>query len=252
MISIETVERPPGFPVVLSIDPSITVLGWALFDGAHASHIYDLRAWTYGRIRPKGITIQAKWEDAAARLDEATGDLSPDTLVCEWPAHFTNMKGAVAAHLGSNFPLCGLTGYLMGRFDFSGSQVTLYEPAKWKGSVPKRVTLAKFKRLFSRDASLATYNEIERMSAALSDHEIDAIMICEFWLSRKYAPPPQPRKRTKIGNTRDAGRPDRRASYHQFPEREREREGPSLAIGERAALGKAELPVSPSLVSNSV
>jgi hypothetical protein len=189
MIAIETVERPPRFPVVLAIDPSITVLGWALFDGARATHIYDLGAWTYGRIRPKGLTIQAKWEDAAARLDEATGDLSPDTLVCEWPAHFTNMKGAVAAHLGSNFPLCGLTGYLMGAFGFSGAQVTLYEPAKWKGSVPKRVTLSKFKRLFSRDTSQAAIQEIERMCATLSDHEIDAIMIADFWLAQRERSP---------------------------------------------------------------
>ncbi|PWT80402.1 MAG: hypothetical protein C5B58_11720 [Acidobacteria bacterium] len=188
MITIETVVRPPKFPVVLAIDPSITVMGWALFDGAHATHIYDLRAWTYGRIRPKGLTIQAKWEDAATRLDEATGNLSPDHLVCEWPAHFVNLKGTLAAKLGSNFPLCGLTGYLMGRFDFSGAQVTLYEPAKWKGSAPKRVTLSKFKHLFSRDASPATNNEIERISAALSDHEIDAIMLAVFWLWQRYIP----------------------------------------------------------------
>jgi hypothetical protein len=168
------------------------VIGWAVFDGTRATHIYDLRAWEYGRIRPKGDSIQAKWEDAAVRLEEALRDLSPDTLVCEWPAHFTNMKGAVAAHLGSNFPLCGLTGYLMGRFAFSGSQVTLYEPAKWKGSVPKRVTLSKFKRLFSRDASPAAIQQIERMCEELSDHEIDAIMICQFWLSQRYTPPSQP------------------------------------------------------------
>jgi hypothetical protein len=188
MIAIEQVERPPKFPTLLSIDPSIVTLGWALFDGSHATHIYDLRAWTYGRIAPKGLTIQAKWEDAAVRLDEATGDLSPNHLVCEWPAHFVNLKGALAAKLGSNLPLCGLTGYLMGRFDFSGSRVTLYEPAKWKGSVPKRVTLSKFKRLFSQGASPATVNEIERMCAALSDHEIDAIMLAVFWLCQRYIP----------------------------------------------------------------
>jgi len=199
MISPETVERPPRFPVVLSIDPSITVMGWALFDGAHATHIYDLRAWTYGRIRPKGLTIQANWEDAAVRLDEATGDHSPDHLVGEWPAHFTNMKGEVAAHLGSNFPLCGLTGYLMGTFHFSSSQVTLYEPSKWKGSVPKRVTLGKFRRLFSRDAPPAAIDQIERMCAELSDHEIDGIMICQFWLAQRNAAPPQPRQRPRIG-----------------------------------------------------
>jgi hypothetical protein len=199
MIAIETVERPAKFPVVLSIDPSITVMGWALFDGSHAPHIYDLRAWSYGRIRPRGDSIQAKWEDAAVLLDQATGDLSPDHLVCEWPAHFTNMKGALAARLGSNFPLCGLTGYLMGAFHFSSSQVTLYEPSKWKGSVPKRVTLGKFRRLFSRDATPTAICQIQRMCRELSDHEIDAIMICQFWLAQRNAAPPQPRQRPGIG-----------------------------------------------------
>jgi hypothetical protein len=199
MIAIETSERPPRFPILLAIDPSITVMGWALFDGSHASHIYDLRAWQYGRIRPKGSTIQTKWEDAAQKLDKAvSGDLSPDILVSEWPAYFINLKGVLAAKSGSNFPLCGLTGYLMGHFGFRGAEVTLYEPSKWKGSVPKRVTLYKFRRKFSDGASPATVGEVERMCVECSDHEIDAIMIAEFWLSQRYAPSPPPRKRTKI------------------------------------------------------
>jgi hypothetical protein len=200
MNSIERFERSPRFPILLAIDPSITVMGWALFDGSHASHIYDLRAWQYGRIRPKGSTIQAKWEDAASKLDKAVvGDLSPDILVGEWPAYFINLKGVLAAKSGSNFPLCGLTGYLMGHFGFRGTQVTLYGPSKWKGSVPKHVTLAKFKRKFSDGASPATVGEVERMSVECSDHEIDAIMIAEFWLSQRYASVPVSRKRTKIG-----------------------------------------------------
>jgi hypothetical protein len=200
MMAIETVEPPPKFPVVLAIDPSITVMGWSLFNGPNASHIYDLPAWQCGRIRPKGATIQAKWEDAASKLDAAVrGDFSPDHLVCEWPAHFTNLKGAVAAHMGSNFPLCGLVGYLMAYFGFSSSQVTLYEPSRWKGSVPKHVTLAKFKRRFSQDASPVTLGEIERMCVECSDHEIDALMLAEFWLSQRYALPLPPPKRTKIG-----------------------------------------------------
>ena len=43
MTDIETTpECPHKFPVVLSIDPSITVLGWALFDGAITSGTWKL------------------------------------------------------------------------------------------------------------------------------------------------------------------------------------------------------------------
>ena len=197
MIAIETVERPAKFPVVLSIDPSIVEMGWALFDGAQAQDIYDLRAWTYGRIRPKGNSIQDKWMDAGDKLDQATGNLSPEFLVCEWPASFVSLRGVVAYRQGSNYPMCGLGGYLMGRFGFSSKNVTFYQPAKWKGSVPKSVTTYRFEREFSKKASPESVRQIERMCKTLSDHEIDAIMLAVFWLCERYIPKVK-RSRKKI------------------------------------------------------
>ena len=176
-------DRDP-FPIILGIDPSMNSLGWAAYNFNLGEDRYniDSKAWRFGRICPASVnrkgnelSKQAKWQDAYFKLQKALGDWKPTHLACEYPTFFGNARGKIAAMKGYTLDLAGMVGYLSGRLRMSAEQMTLWTPERWKGTVPKTVTQAKFVRLYGKSA-----NTIVR---TCSDDVVDAIMICEFWLS---------------------------------------------------------------------
>jgi hypothetical protein len=166
------------YPILLAIDPSINNLGYAMFDMGHgAGNQYDLTsgAWIYGLIHPKGKYIQHKWRDTFRQLLDRL-DKRPTHFASEWPTFFTGQRGMIAAQMGYTIDLAGIVGYLAGRFAVRADWIALWTPQQWKGSVPKHITERKFVRLFGDGAKKA-------IRRGISNDEIDAVMIAEFWLS---------------------------------------------------------------------
>lgn len=172
-------NRFTAFPIIVALDPSMSNLGYAAHNLNLGQDSYDIdsEAWRFGLIHPKASTknCQYKWRDAYVKLKQALEDWRPTHLVSEWPTFFASARGRIAAMKGYTIDLAGMTGYLAGRFGLPPDCITLWKPEQWKGSVPKQVTEQKFLRLFGKGAPhVARHN---------SSDVIDAIMICEFWLS---------------------------------------------------------------------
>jgi hypothetical protein len=172
-----------GRPILLSIDPSLCALGFALYDQsfeARETDRYNIRsgAWRSGVVHPEGGSRIEKWRHAAETLCAEAADRRVTHLVIEWPIFFGGMRGKIAASRGDTLEIAGLAGYIAGHYHLRADHVTLYTPLEWKGAVPKRVTLAKFERLFGCDP--------KTVAPHYTDDIIDAIMIAEFWLRRHY------------------------------------------------------------------
>ena len=168
---------------LLSIDPSLHSLGFAFYDRsleAVGAGRYNIRscAWRFGCVHPKGASRQEKWRHAVRALVAEVADWRMTHLVIEWPIFFATQRGRIAASRGDTLEIAGLVGYITGYYHLRADQVTLYAPLEWKGAVPKRVTLAKFERLFGCDP--------KTVAPHYTDDIIDAIMIAEFWLRRHY------------------------------------------------------------------
>jgi Holliday junction resolvasome RuvABC endonuclease subunit len=165
---------------LLSIDPSLYSLGWALYSATQGAGRYDDivgGAWRYGCIHPKGTTRVEKWSDVLFRLVAQMGDWAISHLVAEWPAYFASTRGKIAAQSGHTLELAGMIGYIAGRLSMRPERIALYTPQQWKGSVPKSATRAKFIRTFGDSSRL--------IANCHTDDVIDAIMIAVHHLSRR-------------------------------------------------------------------
>jgi hypothetical protein len=142
--------------ILLAVDPSLHALGFALYDQsleARGADRYDIKsgAWRSGVLHPKGSSRLEKWRHAAEMLCAEAADRRPTHLVIEWPIFLGGMRGEIAASRGDTLEIAGLVGYIAGHYRLPADHVTLYTLLQWKGSVPKRVTLYKFERLFGCD-----------------------------------------------------------------------------------------------------
>jgi len=173
-------------PILLSIDPSVRNLGWCLVDlnKVEDDNYYDLdsAAWSYGIIQMKSThqidpsILKYRWEEACRKLAQAIDvyESDPTYFASEWPTFFNSMKGKIAATQNYTIGLASMVGYIAAHFDFDSENIALWTPQQWKGSVPKYVTVEKFKVVFGRKA--------EKLSQMLTDDTIDAIMIARYWL----------------------------------------------------------------------
>ena len=172
-----TAEQP-AFPIILAIDPSMNNLGWACHNLNLGCDRYDIDsdAWRFGLIHPKSNerAPQYRWRDAFVKLRERVG-WRPTHLASEWPSYFASAKGKIAAMKGYTLDLAGITAYIAGRYGMQVNFISLWKPEQWKGVVPKAATQAKFIRLYGKSA--------EHIVRNYSHDVIDAIMICEFWLT---------------------------------------------------------------------
>ena len=135
-------------------------------------------AWRFGCIHPKGETRAEKWCDALFKLFRATVDWPLSHFVAEWPAYFASERGRIAAQQGHTLELAGMVGYISGRLSMRPERITLCTPAKWKGSVSKEATKAKFIRTFGEAA--------RAVALSVPDDTVDAIMLAEHFLSTQY------------------------------------------------------------------
>ncbi len=156
---------------ILAIDPSINHVGWASYRSeVWQGGTYDMNINKQSRI-PSLISncyLLAKF------LKDRNQTL--DLLIVEKPTFMSSAKGQIASQRGYTLDLAFINGYIISHFtqNYFNPVVIEYTPQQWKGTVPKSATLAKFKRLFPTiDAN------------KLTDHEIDARMIIQHYLTKK-------------------------------------------------------------------
>jgi hypothetical protein len=114
---------------VLSIDPSINNVGWAL------SKNKKLIKW--GIIHPakdKKKTYLDKCKDIISQIIEIYSDLPDVQLVTEIPDHF-GTSGYIARESGAILKLAFIAGMIYN----IDSDVVSYTPNQWKGQLPKHV-----------------------------------------------------------------------------------------------------------------
>jgi hypothetical protein len=118
------------------------------------------------------LELHDKWQDAYEQLAASMRkkDLWPTHIAAEWPMFFGNTRGHIAASQDYTLGLAGMAAGIIAWFRLPASNVTLLTPAQWKGSVPKEVTRTRLEEAFGAN------------SKGLSDDEVDAIGIAEFWL----------------------------------------------------------------------
>jgi Holliday junction resolvasome RuvABC endonuclease subunit len=173
-------------PILLAIDPSVRNLGWCIINlnKVEEDRYYDLEgeAWSYGIVQMKSThqidpsILKYRWEEACRKLTQAIDvyESEPTHFASEWPTFFNSMKGRIAATQNYTLGLASMVGYIAAHFDFNPENIALWTPQQWKGSVPKYVTVEKFKLIFGKKA--------EKLSRMLTDDTIDAIMIARYWL----------------------------------------------------------------------
>jgi hypothetical protein len=163
------------FPIVLAIAPTPTAIGFAIFNANLGTNRYEIfsAAWDFGTIYPK-VRVrdpQFLWQDAYSRL-RAVMRWQPNHLASSWPGLIHRPP---AVQEGWALTIAGMIGYIAGRFRLRPLSICLWRAEQWKGIAPTYTTQEKFLRLFGSTA--------HEVSASHSLEIIEAIMLCEFWLT---------------------------------------------------------------------
>lgn len=153
---------------IVSLDPSVNNVGWAIYDSSKKSKD-GKAAWTWGKWKLEGDNYQMRLVDAVERMTVIIGEL--DILITEWPMFYSSQAGQVAAHNNYTINLAGFCAYVAGRYNLNHRNWYLITASQWKGTVKKEITARKFFRYFKCNPNM------------YSDHEIDAIMLLHYWLN---------------------------------------------------------------------
>jgi hypothetical protein len=153
----------------LTIDPSTNRIGWALFDTS-VGDLNRLATWNFGGLCPgrQGGSLSVKLTDVKRFFSIANAD----QLICEVPSFFNTERGRIAAREGYTTNLALVIGTIYSCVP--NTELYLYTPQQWKGTVPKSVTFKQFKRIFVDSSQYLKLNH----------DTIDAIMILRFHYSR--------------------------------------------------------------------
>jgi hypothetical protein len=164
---------------IVSIDPSINDVGWAVVDGLKRSKsgVWDnsKAKWTWGHWKIGGVSLTFKLREIVEwMIIEFDGLEEGDWLVLEWPAFFGSAKGQVAAQQGHTINLAGVDGYIAGFFRLSPMDIHLVTANEWKGNLPKEITR---KRLFHALGIKQIYK--------VNHNAVDAVMLLHEFCKRR-------------------------------------------------------------------
>ena len=150
---------------MISVDPGTGGTGYAVWKGNQLKN--------YGTIHfhSNCETWEQKMKDIGLKFLDMLRDNKPaHTIVMESPVFMRGTGGYMVASAGDLCKLAMLTGHLAARvYDrFIGTQLTLVEPSKWKGQLPKNVVARRVQNLIP---------SIDFKSLRISNHAMDAIGI---------------------------------------------------------------------------
>lgn len=134
---------------IVSIDPSINEVGWAVVDGVYRdeSQVWhdDKANWDWGMWRIVSNSLPFKLKEITERIIMQCGGMEPeDIFVCEWPMFFDNQRGHIAAKAGHTINLSAVAAYIAGYFRIRPENVFFLTAAQWKNSVSKEITRMRF------------------------------------------------------------------------------------------------------------
>lgn len=166
---------------LLTLDPSVNNVGWALFNTLAKT---QRTAWTFGTWHPVGHNLEMKITDLVQTIGMHIGEF--DFLCTERPAFFSSERGQIAAHQNYTIDLAAVAYYVAGWYHMDHRRHWAITAAQWKGTVNKQITARRFFRAFRHIKA-----------TELDEHAIDAIMLGRFcieqflcnlpkgWLDRK-------------------------------------------------------------------
>ena len=146
---------------MLSVDPSIKALGYAMF--------------TRGKLKSSGhknLKSKKDWVSNVDEMVEFIRELLDDIDLCviELPDVFTSARGLAASNSGAIVKLMAIVFAVRQMCLEEGIGVYLLPVRKWKGNLPKEITQLRMKRRWG--------------VVSKSNDEIDAIGIGTFYLER--------------------------------------------------------------------
>jgi hypothetical protein len=165
---------------IVSIDPSINNVGWALVDGLtrdeHGVWDDSNTSWRWGDWKIGSNSLSYKLREIAEwMIVEFDGlDSDEDWLVLEYPAYFGSAKGQVAAQMGHTLGLATIDGYLPGFFRLPSGSFHFVTANQWKGNLSKEMTR---KRFFHRLGVKQIY--------AVNHNAVDAVMLLHEFAKRR-------------------------------------------------------------------
>lgn len=153
---------------LLSIDPSVHNVGWALFNTKAKQ---QETAWQFGTWHPQGFNLEMKITDLVQTIEDQIGTF--DFLCTERPAFFSSERGQIAAHMNYTIDLAAINYYLAAWFHKDHRHHFAITANQWKGTVNKTITARRFFRSFPH---------VKPMQ--LDEHAIDAIMLGRFCIEQ--------------------------------------------------------------------
>jgi hypothetical protein len=134
---------------IVSIDPSVNRVGWAVVDGLRKDEDgvwHDENAdWKFGYWNLGSLSLQFKFKELTEWMILTFGGLNEDDiLIVEWPGYFEAARGQIAAQKGYTINLAAMCAYVAGYFRLPWENWVPIKPSQWKGSVPKEITRMRF------------------------------------------------------------------------------------------------------------
>ena len=148
---------------ILSIDPSTTSCGYAVFDN-------DV-LMEKGVIKPSGATAMKRAEVVANALNFTMVAEQPHLIVCEYP--HKGGPGMKAKTITILFHLCGI---IHGMAKVGKYPIEFIEPIKWKGNIPKAV--------HQRRVIPKLEEKYNTILSGESDDIVDAVALGDWYLNR--------------------------------------------------------------------
>lgn len=167
---------------VLSLDPSVNTTGWAIYSPLQKTR---KRAWQWGTIKMEGYSLEMRIMSLCQSLDQLAcpeggkAEPFPEFLVTEKPTFFSSERGQVAAHMNYTINLAAINYFVAGWFRIDHRHHFAITATQWKGAISKVVTAKRFFREFPK---------VEPLS--LSEHAVDAVMLCRWAVEHLIANAP--------------------------------------------------------------
>ena len=169
----------PSAITILAIDPGTRDLGYAIVRAqGRPDRAARIRVLAYDHIRaaPKrGRPPRPPRKSPFAYVDRIDQILPliplsprPDLVIIEMPQSFASARGRAALRSGSVQKLTFCVASI--RQALRPIPCTLVHPSKWKGNVPKHITLARLQRRFpalSRSLANANHNAVDALGIAV-------------------------------------------------------------------------------------
>jgi hypothetical protein len=180
---------------IVSIDPSINDVGWAVCSGLErdSDGVWDdsKADWRWGCWKIRSNSLSFKLREIVEWMIVEFDGLDPDVdiLILEWPQFFDAERGHIAAQQGHTINLAAVDAYIAGFFRMRPENYHLIRPSEWKGNLSKEITRKRFFRnLGIKQIYTVDHNAVDAVMLLLrwcKDHHV-TLKIVSATMLREY------------------------------------------------------------------